>query len=698
MPGAESGAWRPISPPDESGPRDGALPAYVANGLIGLRVREMPLMPGLALVNGVAGEDPERRVESAAPVPYPLAADFSLNGVWLSDQPWAVSDLRQAYDFATGELTSRFRVRLGGVEASVEALTFASRSAPALVLQEIRVRPDVSCRLRLRARVATTDLRGRVARRRTDTPGEPEPACDGALLWSTEGDLSTCGVALASETTPEVPRHVTAWDATGPLQTTYDLGAVGKRGARLRQMAALIPSLIHARPDEEAVRRVARGAQTGFDVLRTRNQEAWRDLWRGRIVVDGASSHHQALIDAAYFYLNSSVHPASPAATSIFGLATWHDYHYYYGHVMWDIDAFCIPPVILSQPDAARALLDFRRRGLKAAGSNARLSGRQGVQFPWEAAPLTGQEAAPGAGAAAAHEDHGSLHVARAFALFGDAAGDEGFLKEDAWPVLEGVADWIVSRLVRTRRGYELKRATGPAEVPHPPDNDAFTLMLSHDVLGRAVAAAEAIGRAPPAAWTEVRDNLYLPVRSDKVIPAHDDFRVDEPKGATPSPLAGLFPGGYQPDQAVERKTLDFYLGHWRDYIGAPMLPALYGVWACRAGDRALALKLFEEGYAAYDAGRFHQCLEYRPDHPDSDTAAGPFFANLGGLLLSLLFGFTGLDAKGDPRRWPDRPVILPEGWNSLSVERIWIEGRPASLRADHGADRAVIQFNIEEE
>lgn len=692
MPGAE--AWRPINPPDEGGPRDGALPAYVANGLVGLRVREMPLMAGMALANGVAGEHPERRVEAAAPVPYPLAGDLSLNGVWLSDQPWSVSDLSQAYDFAAGELTSRFRIRLGGVEADVEVLTFASRTAPALVMQEIRVRPDAACRLRLRAQVATTDLRGRVARRRTDTPGEPQPACDGSLLWSTEGDLSTCGVALATETTPAASPDVAAWDATGPLQTTYDLGTVGKRGARLRQMAALIPSLVHAWPDEEAVRRVARGAQTGFDALRARNQAAWRDLWRGRIVVEGARPEHQALIDAAYFYLNSSVHPASPAATSIFGLATWWDYTYYFGHVMWDIDAFCVPPVMLSQPDAARALLDFRSRGLKAAGSNARLSGRQGVQFPWEAAPLTGQEAAPGAGSAAAHEDHGSLHVARAFALFADATGDAAFLKKDAWPVLEGVADWIVSRLTRTTRGYELKRATGPAEVPDPPDNDAFSLMLAHDVLGRAIAAAEATGRTPPAAWAQVRDALYLPVRADQVIAAHDDFRIDEPKGATPSPLAGLFPGGYRPDDAVARRALDFYLAHWRDYVGAPMLPALYGVWAARTGDRALALKLFEEGYAAYDAGRFHQCLEYRPDHPDSQTAAGPFFANLGGMLLGLLFGFTGLDPKGDPADWPDRPVVLPEGWRAITVERLWFGERTAALRAEHGAPRAIIEFH----
>lgn len=518
MPGGDKKDWRPINPPEECGPREGTLPAYVANGLIGLRVREMALAPGMALVNGVVGENPERRVESAAPVPYPLAADICVNGAWLSDQPWTVTDLRQAYDFATGELTSRCRAGLGGVKVAIEVLTFASRTAPALVMQEIVVRPDMACHMRVRASVATGDLRGQVARRRTDTPGEPEPACDGALLWSTEGDLSTCGVALATETTPQAARDVTAWDATGPLQTTHDLGAVGKRGARLRQMAAMVPSLIHARPDEEAVRRVARAAQTGFDALRERNREAWRDLWRGRIVVGGARPEHQALIDAAFFYLNSSVHPASPSATSIFGLATWYDYHYYYGHVMWDIDAFCVPPLILSQPDAARAMLDFRSRGVKAAGSNARLSGRRGVQFPWEAAPLTGQEAAPGAGSAAAHEDHGSLHVARAFALFAEATGDEAFLKEDAWPVLEGVADWIVSRLTRTGRGWELKRAAGLGRGPR------------QSLSAGAVGQGHRRPRRLPHRRTEGRDPVAARRPVPGRLPARRDHRAPDPR------------------------------------------------------------------------------------------------------------------------------------------------------------------------
>ena len=108
------------------------------------------------------------------------------------------------------------------------------------------------------------------------------------------------------------------------------------------------------------------------------------------------------------------------------------------------------------------------------------------------------------------------------------------------------------------------------------------------------------------------------------------------------------------------------------------------------AGDRALALKLFEEGYAAYDNGRFNQCLEYRPDHPDSQVAAGPFFANIGGMLLGLTLGMTGLVIDdGDPQGWARRPIVLPEGWTAIIIERVCVRGKPMRLEARHGADRA---------
>jgi len=45
----------PISPQPVRGGALNELPAYVANGVIGLRVREMPLAAGLTLVSGYTG-------------------------------------------------------------------------------------------------------------------------------------------------------------------------------------------------------------------------------------------------------------------------------------------------------------------------------------------------------------------------------------------------------------------------------------------------------------------------------------------------------------------------------------------------------------------------------------------------------------------------------------------------------------------
>ena len=112
----------PISPPPETGRGERELPAYVSNGLIGLRVRDVPLTAGMAVVSGFAGEHPERHIEAIAAAPYPLAGDLAVNAVWLSDQPHQVQDLEQSYDFATGELVEPvllcFLWRDGGVRNS----------------------------------------------------------------------------------------------------------------------------------------------------------------------------------------------------------------------------------------------------------------------------------------------------------------------------------------------------------------------------------------------------------------------------------------------------------------------------------------------------------------------------------------------------------------------------------------------------
>jgi hypothetical protein len=282
-------------------------------------------------------------------------------------------------------------------------------------------------------------------------------------------------------------------------------------------------------------------------------------------------------------------------------------------------------------------------------------------------------------------EVHVNLHVARAFALHADATGDPRFLADHAWPVLEGVCDWIVDRVTPTRDGFRFEELGGPAENPGFIDEDALTTLTARTVLRRTVRAAEQLGRPTPARWAEVADGLRPVIRSDGAVASHADFRVDEPKGATPGPLMAIFPVWAEMDATTRERTLAFYLAHWRDYVGSPMLAALYGTWAAWAGDRDLALKLFDEGYAKYQTGRFAQTLEYRLDKIGG-VASGPFFANIGGFVTGLLTGLPRLRVSdADPATWAQDRVVLPTGWTAIECDRVWIRGEPWRLVARHG-------------
>ena len=682
----------PFSPPPASGAGPTELPAYLSNGVVGLRVREAPIQAGLTLISGYTGEHPLRRIEAAAVAPYPLAADIQVNGLWASDALHQISIIDQAYDFATAELTSRFAFRADTVSADVKVLTFCSRDAPSLVCQEVTLTLDQDCELSVRAFVDARGVEGRALRQIRETPGE-EPACDGSLLWESAGGLSTCGLAYATELlgAKKIDRALPPM-ADLQLATTYKLQARAGVAYALRQITSLAPSATHGQPDFEATRQVARARKRGFEDIRSANQAVWQDLWKGRIRLIGAPPRWQALADAAFFYLMTSTHVASPASTSIFGLATWRDYHYYYGHVMWDIETFAVPVLSLLQPWAAESILDYRFRNLSGAASNARLRGRRGLQFPWESAPQSGQETAPMPGSASWHSDHVSLDVALAFASHAKLTGDRDFLREKAWPVLSGVSQWLTSRVTRSKRGFEIRRAMGIAERETESDNAAFTNMAAVRVLTEAVQAARQLGYSANPVWQAIADDLVLPMQ-DSVILSHDGFSSDEEKGCTPDPLMGVFPLAYPMPDPVRDATLKFYLRLRHDYIGSPMLSALYGVWAAYAGDRTLSAELMEEGYGKFVVGRFLQTLEYRTDVFPEQPRAGPFFANLAGFLQGLLFGFPGLTpTSDDPANWPSREVILPQGWDAIEVDRLWVHGRAYKLTAKQGDRRALLQ------
>jgi trehalose/maltose hydrolase-like predicted phosphorylase len=686
----------PLSPERVVDDQPDHLPAYLSSGTIGLRVRQTALRPGLAAVSGLEGEHPGARVAASAPAPYPLAGDLRIGEVWMSNAWHQVSDIEQQYDFACGELHTHFVYRSDGTEATVDVMTLCSRSDPTLVLQEISVSCNRACDVELAVGVDPTDVPGRCVERQVRVPGTDGRDIDGLLLWETLGGLGRCGAAYWSEVTSDLDyRSVRSEDLEAPLRTTMSARLRGRQRFVVRQVTSLVPSAAHSEPHRQATRLVASGRRLGFESLRERNAAEWRELWKGRVVLVGADRRWQQLADAAFFYLNSSVHRSSLASVHPFGLAQWHGYHYYYGHVMWDVETFILPSLLFSQPDAARAILDYRSSRIDAARGNAKLSGYVGLQYPWESSASQGEEAAPHLGPAAAYEHHVTLDVALAFAQYAHATGDDYFLRNSAWPVLAGACQWLESRVVRSDRGWEIRRAMGIAEREEPSDNVAFVNLVAKRVLREASECAERLGRVAPPKWREIEEGLVVPFADDGcVILDHDGYSVDEEKGDTPAVLAAFYPMGYRAADDVERASLAFYLERADDYAGSPMLSALLGTWAARLGDRRRSAHLFEEGYGKFVSPRFLNVHEYRADKFPEQPVAGPFYANIGGFLMGCMFGLTGIrPSAAAPDMWCERSALMPDTWDGVEIERAWVRGRPASIHAMHGDEHATIEL-----
>ena len=98
----------PISPSPLTEYRPEFLPAYLGNGVVGLRVPRIPQIDGVAILNGFSGIDGDSGAEGFARAPYPLAGDVEVNRVSLKMAPERVQLCTQSYDFGTGELRTVF--------------------------------------------------------------------------------------------------------------------------------------------------------------------------------------------------------------------------------------------------------------------------------------------------------------------------------------------------------------------------------------------------------------------------------------------------------------------------------------------------------------------------------------------------------------------------------------------------------------
>jgi trehalose/maltose hydrolase-like predicted phosphorylase len=661
-------------------------PAYLSNGLIGIRPGPNPLARAQTCVSGFVFPHLSYRMESLSPAPYPLETDIRVNEISLLKHPDLLKTQRQTLDMKCGELLTELVFAPGGVRLAIEVLQFACRSVPSLLCQEIRLTPSADTEIEFVVRIDNSGVPASTYL--TQAPERTEIDLVGG--FESEGNLSKLGVALSILTPGESVQRQEPFLTEAGLTRTYRVKGQSGQVVRFQTIAAMISELYHPEPPLEAIRLANWGRQLGFETLRSENRAAWADLWKSRVKVIGDSDAQRAL-DAAFFYIHSSVHVSTRTGMPPFGLS---QFSYYYGHSFWDTETWSLLPVILTAPQTARSLLEYRVRGLDYAKRQAALYGYRGAQFPWEAAPIEGFETTPTFAGTGWGEQHVTPDVALGFWEYQLATDDQSFLQEGTWPVLKAVADWIESRGVYSERGFEIQHVMGPDEDVPNVSNAAYMNLVCKMVLTASIRCAQMVGARAPASWGKIRDALALPIdNSKKIVQPYDD---------PPSPSSNSYSTGqmdfltvHDPPIDIEllRRTHAFEetirLGRQASSPGTGIpigfAEAAISATAAFLGETRRALELFHQSWRKVWLDPFGMIRE----GPLQDY--GCFLTNYGSLLQTVMLAFTGLRiSEGD---WRKYPASLPAGWSRIEIDRIFVRGEAKKLIATDGVPAKLLDI-----
>jgi trehalose/maltose hydrolase-like predicted phosphorylase len=387
-----------------------------------------------------------------------------------------------------------------------------------------------------------------------------------------------------------------------------------------------------------------------------KHKSKWTNFWkRTDIIIENQPEITQD-IRLAMFMLNSFVNENTDYSTGAMGLGR----DYWGWKALWDADFWIYPAVLLINPEAAKAMLEYRYNRLGMAKHNAAAHGYRGAMFPWESG-TTGEEQTSLLYLTGPFQHHITSDVGLAFWRYYCVTQDKTWLSERGFPVLKEVADFWVSRVEKNDEGfYEIRNVVGSDEFAINVDNDAITNGGAIEVLHAAMKAAEILDRKPDSTWQEVSERLYIPEFTNGIVKEHDNYSGEIIKQADVNLIS--FPLNVITDKNKIRKNLDYYEDKITD-MGPNMSYPMYAGAAARAGDRKRARKFFERALFPYRKGPF-RILSLR-----TQGISTYFGTSAGGLLQAVILGFGGLHFTGDGLIQKD--PCLPEGWHSLTLKGI---------------------------
>lgn len=677
---------------------------FIGNGRVGLVIPPLGIGASRSLIAGLY-ENGAGDVPRIAAAPAWNAIDVFDGERWLgavSPSAHTLGAYRQVIDMRSGTARTSYEWSDGSRRTSVRVETFISRADPYQAAIQLALVPQAAARMRVRFALANWPPPRRLP---LATLAHVKPEWGPAELWypghmnvrTRRAAFVSGGGTLEMTATPDgraltlaevatlswardlhglTTRTVASGD-TAMVEIAFD--ASPGQTYTFSDLVSIVSSLESPEPAARATSSAAAARTRGYDAVAASSAVAWHKRWETDIEIDGDPAL-QRVVRSMLFYLLCSADSGTALAIPPMGLSSAG----YYGHVFWDSDTWMFPSLVLTHPDVARALVDFRSHTVSAARANARANGFRGAMYPWEADDR-GNETTPHFAAQNAHSEiHVNGDVALAQWQYFLATGDSAWLARSGFPVIRATAGFWVSRATydSARDQYHINNVVSVAEGLVGVNDDAYTNAVARRNLEIASAASARLGAHADPRWAAVGAKLHMPFDSVSQI-----YRTYE--GAPDSTLGWITPllsyplGIPMTDRAKRTHLTQATKDIKGEESGAMMGVTLLSVDAAELGDRALVDTLLPYSYRAHLQGPFLMLSETPTNH------AVNFLTGAGGFLQQVIFGYTGL-RLGNGGLEPQFPPVLPSHIKRLVLRGVHARGKRYDVIVD-SAGRSVV-------
>ena len=621
-----------------------------ANGMIGIVSAPEPFKVKDVVLAGAYDTYGRGRVSNFIPSFNLLNMRVEIDG--RSIDASNISNFTQELNMQQAAFTGRFN---HADKASISYTYYALRHLPYTVLMDVTITPKKDIQLGAASVMAAPDLLKNVQNYYNEID---RPHVVISLLTSSSqsptGKMQMCASNsfIFSEAHGHEPRVIhEMWDNNMHLMKFSKTLKAGET-YRFSITGSSITSAHHDDPLNEAERLTIFAKLEGRDRLLQRHLQAWQELWKSDIQIEGDAQSQQD-IHSMLYHLYSFTREGTALSPSPMGLSGLG----YNGHVFWDTELWMYPALLVMQPAIAKSMVEYRFKRLETAKRNAFSKGYKGAMFPWESAE-TGVEETPVWALSGPFEQHITACVAIAAWNYYRVTQDRQWLREKGWPILKETADFWASRVERNGPGhYDINNVVAADEWAENVNNNAFTNAAAKANLQFATQAAALLGIPANSDWAQVAVNIPI-LRENGITKEHEAYKGEGIKQADVNLLA--YPLKEVTDPKQIKADLDYYSARVPNEGTPAMTQAVFTLLHARLGNADKAWYWFKDAYLPNLNPPFRVIAETK-------GGTNPYFATgAGGILQSVLMGFGGLEITDNGI--VQQKGLLPSHWKSLTI------------------------------